>query len=219
MLGREVVRACKKQGHQVVTWRSRLEILLLPKAEVIINCAGARPGRSPLEMAISNTMVSHRLASFGVRMVHMSTDCVYSGRQTPEKDKPDPIDLYGATKLAGESFLPHVLNVRGSFIGPQHGFLRWILDHPGPEIKGWANARWNGTFVVEMAQTLVELAEWDLTGTIHVSSHQEDTKANLVWYIVKKMRPDLKVRFVDEPVINRVLKTDVAVTPAVRYFL
>lgn len=127
---------------------------IVPNAlpDVIINCAGAVSG-SIQDMVMTNGLGPHNLAQLGIRLVHMSTDCVYSGEEIRDDrfqprlkvgDFPDPIDIYGRSKLLGEPEGKHVAIVRGSFIDPAGGFLHWLLNARG-KIQAWEHAYWNGT--------------------------------------------------------------------------
>jgi len=220
MLGTAVYDVLQAEGCAVITstrpieeaYDARSMVANLNPA-VIINCAGVRPGtRNDAEMAFVNGVLPHLLAQTGVRMVHMSTDCVYSGRSAPSRDHPDPVDLYGRSKLAGESLAPHVLNVRGSFIGPRHGFLRWLLDAEG-EVPGWENAWWNGTYVDTMAEALVALALTNLTGVLHVASTTSISKADMARYLVNALSLSVTVQGVTEPVIHRALAVEWPLPP------
>ncbi|KKM11491.1 hypothetical protein LCGC14_1720880 [marine sediment metagenome] len=136
LLGRAVCKIAAYRDHEVVgTSHGRFAvedsqppdatILNLRSPDTIINCAGVLPGHGYRETVLANTLGPHSLASVGLRLVHMSTDCVFSGRKYPTQNgygldsglAPDPVDLYGRTKLAGEPSGDHVLVVPGSFIG------------------------------------------------------------------------------------------------------
>lgn len=220
MLGDRVIAAAKKRGCRVMA-TTHLDVAIEDAGQVyeamkfnphaIINCAGRLPDSDPLEMVAANALGPHVLASTGVRLVHMSTDCVYSGRVGAGR-RPDPIDLYGRTKLAGESDAPHVLNVRGSFIGPAGGFLRWLLGARG-QVDGWTRAHWNGTSVGVMAEKLVELAEGDRTGVVNVASATQTTKAWLINYFKEALGLPITIRETDEPLIQRVLESDIEMPP------
>lgn len=225
-LGRYVCEAVKTAGeHLIATTHHQCPIDDLGRVmgvveearpDAIINCAGRTPGSGPdIEMVAANTVGPHNLAFAKVRMVHMSTDCVFSGdrwgpdaeQYDAQDDNPDPTSLYGRTKLAGEVEAGHVLNVRGSFIGPDGGFLRWLLTAAGT-IDVWKNAWWNGTSVITMATMLVALAQSGRKGLVHVASEGAISKAEMARYFVDKLVLPLKLREVSEPRIWRVLSSD-----------
>lgn len=217
MLGRRVVKAAEGRGHQLLYPLQRdcsiedaanVHYLVNEwKPDAIINCAGKLPDSDPLEMVTANALGPHVLASTGVRLIHMSTDCVYSGRVGAGRG-PDPVDLYGRTKLAGESAALHVLNVRGSFIGPEGGFLHWLLEAEGG-VAAWTHAYWNGSSAAVMAEKLVELAEDDRTGVVFVGSTIYVTKAWLIEYFRQNLELPITVLATGEPLIYRAFKPDI----------
>jgi dTDP-4-dehydrorhamnose reductase len=94
---------------------------------VVINCVGLvkqlENGSDPLSAIPINSILPHRLARLcalvGARLVHLSTDCVFSGTKGmySESDIPDAYDVYGRTKLLGEVDYPHTITLRTSIIG------------------------------------------------------------------------------------------------------
>lgn len=224
MLGSRVAAEAVRRGHQVVATNhlqcpidniaAAINIVTTIKPDCIINCAGRTPPAAPLEMAMANTLGPQILASFKIRLVHMSTDCVFSGHPVREHvnqwyspfDRPDPQDNYSRTKLAGEPLAGHVLVVRGSFVGPENGLLHWLCRQKG-NIEGWLNAYWNGTSVVAMAKALVALAEGRAVGIVHVASSERAAKADLLRFFVQEWRLPVEVVGVESPWIDRCLES------------
>lgn len=220
MLGKQVCqellakRVGQAFGAHIENERDVSRFVSAVRPSAIINCAGVLP-RQPRrysQMAFANAVLPHLLASTGLRMVHMSTDCVYSGKAPPHKTLTDPVDLYGRSKLAGESDLPNVINVRGSFIGPRHGFLHWLLNADGPVI-GWANAWWNGADVATMAKQLVALVQQPISGTIHMAAGDRMTKADMATFLAAELGLPVNILPSDTPVIYRALEPDVLLPP------
>jgi dTDP-4-dehydrorhamnose reductase len=95
--------------------------------KVVVNCVGIvkqrREAKSPIPSLEINSLLPHKLrelcAAKGARLIHFSTDCVFSGRTGDyrETDEPDPVDLYGRTKLLGEVDEAPGLTLRTSIIG------------------------------------------------------------------------------------------------------
>jgi dTDP-4-dehydrorhamnose reductase len=159
----------------------------LPRGDVsvVINCAGLikqRPAATdPMAVMQSNALMPLRLAQWcetrGARLIHISTDCVFSGKRGgySEADTPDPVDLYGLSKLLGEvGTTPH-LTLRTSFIGPQlsgqEGLLAWFLAQRGP-IKGFTRAIFSGLTTTAFAQVLEKIVDGPLplAGLYHVAA-------------------------------------------------
>ena len=79
---------------------------------VVINCIGIIKQRDEAKHAIPsiqvNSLFPHKLSKLcnerNIRLLQISTDCVFSGLkgQYRETDIPDPVDLYGRTKLLGD---------------------------------------------------------------------------------------------------------------------
>lgn len=226
MLGKRVVRQAARRhdvfavGHERLPIDSAfhaLQVISAYRPDVLINCAGALPGRSKKELILTNALGPHILHTHlprRARMIHMSTDCVFNGYIPPtyrhtRQDIPDATEPYGQTKILGEVAAENVLNVRGSFIAPEHGFLRWLLDAKrGVEL--WRNAYWTGTSADEMARHLVTLAESNESGyTLHVASPDTWSKADMGKYLIENLGLDLEMKFVDNLLINRSLQADI----------
>lgn len=139
------------------------------RPEAILNAAGIVKQRPTAEEAIPsleiNALLPHRLAllgaEVGARLVHMSTDCVFSGRKGSylETDYADADDLYGRSKFLGEVHAANAITLRTSIIGPElsrkTGLLEWFLAQRGT-IRGYRNAIFSGFTTPEMAR-IIEL--------------------------------------------------------------
>lgn len=95
----------------------------------------------------------------GARLIHISTDGVFSGENGPydEFASPDPQDAYGKTKLAGEVAGPRALTIRCSIIGPDkengRGLFEWFRALPkGSKAKGFTDQAWNGVTTLQFAE-------------------------------------------------------------------
>lgn len=153
--------------------------------DVVINAIGIvkqRPAaKDALESIRINGLFPHELyaqcRTNGSRLLHVSTDCVFSGlkgRYT-EDDPPDPLDLYGRTKLIGEVGDPGATTLRTSIIGlelfQKSGLVEWFLRQRG-EVPGWSRAMYSGVTTVELSRLIVCMSEQrsNLDGVWHVSS-------------------------------------------------
>ena len=228
-LGRHVVAVAKKRGHDVfapthqtcpIHDQNRVWRRAAPEhSDVIINCAGVLEPSFLGNMIQANSIGPHVLAqTLGVKMIHMSTDCVFSGEpgMAPLRSgdaMADPVDLYGRSKLLGEPMHEDVLVVRGSFIDPSKGFLHWLLNARG-RVDAWMNAYWNGTSAFRMAGHLVDLAEGDYGfGVCHIASPTNVTKAWMVRKFVEELDLPLDLKMVKGPQIWRVLEPDIDTIP------
>ena len=149
--------------------------------DVVINCAGVVRGYSvPVTYRhLTNTVAPKKMAAIceaiGIRMVHVSTDCVFDGSvgKVTEKEFPSPEDLYGSTKLKGEVVNEPHLTVRASFIGlPDrggHGLASWLKSQKGLNVQGYTKVKWNGMTALALASILVGVAyNPSITGLRHV---------------------------------------------------
>jgi dTDP-4-dehydrorhamnose reductase len=155
------------------------------KPDFIVNCIGVIKQREDASDAVScisqNSLLPHQLASWckgnGTRLILVSTDCVFSGRTGcyTEKDVPDPVDLYGLSKLLGEVSGPGVLTFRTSMIGRElstfRSLLEWFLRQRG-EVRGYTRAIFSGLTTAAVADELsrVILSRADLSGIYHLAA-------------------------------------------------
>jgi len=156
------------------------------KPDVVINCIGLvkqlAVANDPLYALPINAMLPHRLARLsdmvGARLIHVSTDCVFSGTRGgySENDFADADDLYGRSKYLGEVVdCPHVVTLRTSIIGYElssnQGLVMWFLAQQGT-VKGYTKAIFSGVPTVELARVIAEfvLPNASLQGLYHVAS-------------------------------------------------
>ena len=156
------------------------------KPQAVVNCIGIikqrREAKDPLMSIAINSMLPHRVASLcdlvGARMIHISTDCVFSGRKggCTEFDVSDAEDLYGRTKFLGEVHDAHVVTLRTSIIGREletkNGLIEWFLSQDGQVIKGFRKALYTGFTTHELARIIhsVLFTYTTLSGLWQVSS-------------------------------------------------
>ena len=191
--------------------------------DTIVNCIGLvkqLPIASDPVPAISiNALLPHRLAAEAARrdarLVHISTDCVFSGRlpipgRYRESEAADAEDLYGRSKLLGEvDSAPH-LTLRTSIIGPEHGratgLLEWFRAQRGPEVNGFTRAIFSGLTTTALAQVIAEVIEShsDVCGLYHVAA-EPISKFELLTRLNVALDCGHRIRPVAEPEINRAL--------------
>ena len=93
-----------------------------------------------------------------------------------EKDNPDPVDLYGRSKLLGEVHGEHCLTLRTSIIGRElqtkYGLIEWFLSQKSKAVKGFSRAIYTGFTTQVLAEIIANVIEQhpDLSGLWHVSS-------------------------------------------------
>jgi len=162
------------------------EILDTLKPDAVVNAVGIVKQRDEAKQAITsiqiNALFPHQLADLciprGIRVIQISTDCVFSGLRGhyTEIDVPDPVDLYGRTKLLGELNRPGCLTVRTSIIGWQlntfSSLLSWFALQRNKHIKGYHKAIYSGFSTNVMAQLIGDILQTrpDLSGLYQVAS-------------------------------------------------
>jgi dTDP-4-dehydrorhamnose reductase len=166
-----------------------LEVMADFHPEAVVNAVGIIKQRGEAKEAIPsleiNSILPHRLAllcnATGARLVHMSTDCVFSGCRGnyTEDDVADAEDLYGRTKLLGEVSQPGCVTLRTSIIGlelsrkkkKKTGLIEWFLAQRG-EIRGFTKAVYTGLTTAEMSRVIerVLLEHPELSGLWQVAS-------------------------------------------------
>ena len=182
--------------------------------EVIVNAIGAAPTAAHRVLDAVNAEFPRRLAALAVarraRVVHISTDGVFSGRrgEYAERDAPDPADAYGRSKLAGELAAPH-LTIRTTFFGRNHrgtGLVEWIAASRASRIDGFADYRFSGIAAALAADLVVAAIEARLEGVYHVGG-EPISKYELVRSIAALLRPDLAVVPVERGAVDRTLES------------
>lgn len=189
------------------------------RPKVVINCIGIvkqlAEADDPLTAIPINALLPHRLARLaqvaGARMVHVSTDCVFTGSRGlyKESDVPDAADLYGRSKLLGEVDYPNAVTLRTSIIGhelaSQHGLVGWFLAQQGP-VRGFTRAVFSGLPTVELARVIHEhvLPNEGLHGTYHVSAAPLN-KYELLKLVARQYGRETDIQPHDQLVIDRSL--------------
>jgi len=154
--------------------------------DAVVNCIGivkqVAAAKDPIASIEINSLFPHKLARLcrarGIRLVHISTDCVFSGRRGmySEADNPDAEDLYGRSKLLGEPVSSGCLTLRTSIIGRElrssHGLLEWFLAQTGGAVHGYRKAVFSGLTTGALATIIGEVIanHADLDGLWHVAS-------------------------------------------------
>lgn len=177
------------------------------RPDVVINCIGLikqlAEVNDPLQAIPINSMLPHRLARLcdvaGARLVHISTDCVFSGTKGDykESDISDAKDLYGRSKYLGEVDYSHTITLRTSIIGHElhsaNGLVGWFLAQQG-SVKGFTKAIFSGLPTVELAHVIrdIILPRPELFGLYHVAS-QPISKFDLLKLIAEKYKKNINI--------------------------
>lgn len=143
------------------------DLIAESKPDAVINAIGIVKQRAESKELIAsievNALLPHKLALYcqaaGARLVHLSTDCVFSGSRGmyQETDFADADDVYGRTKLLGEVADSGCITLRTSIIGLElsrkKSLVEWFLAQRG-SIQGFRNAIYSGLTTLEMARVI-----------------------------------------------------------------
>lgn len=177
-----------------------LEELLLNKSlekdDIVINCAGVIPQackqrslNSKLYFTINSlfpVILSQLCDKYGARMIHITTDCVFSGKDGNynELSEHDETNDYGMSKSLGE--LCKATIIRTSIIGEEltnkRSLLEWVKSNKEKEINGFTQHYWNGVTCLQLAKIIYKVIKDDLywEGTRHIFSPKSVSKFELV---------------------------------------
>jgi dTDP-4-dehydrorhamnose reductase len=192
------------------------------RPDVLINCIGIvkqlASANDPLVAIPINSLFPHRLARLsdliGARVIHVSTDCVFTGRKGNyvESDTPDAEDLYGRSKLLGEIDYPNAVTLRTSIIGREiatrNGLVEWFLAQSG-RVRGYRRAIFSGLTTHELVRVIADriVARRDLRGVYHVSV-DPISKFDLLTIVKETYGTDTEIEPDDSVAIDRSLNSD-----------
>lgn len=193
---------------------------VISRTDYIINCIGVlkrdinvTDGASVGNAIRVNALFPHSLSEIAAlsnaRIVHISTDGVFSGRsRSPyvEIDPTDSVEVYGKTKALGECPAMNVLNIRCSVVGcdrlNHRGLMEWFLQSPnGSELPGFEDQLWNGVTTVQVAtlcERILESESFDrvrtTSGIHHFSPNSPISKYELLCEICSVSHKEVVVR-------------------------
>jgi dTDP-4-dehydrorhamnose reductase len=202
--------------------------------DIIINAAGVIKQRDyhPMDMIKVNSIFPHILSSFrkivGCKVIHISTDCVFSGLTNilhDEDTKHDCVDDYGKSKSLGEPF--NLTTIRTSIIGEElqnkRSLLEWVISNEGNDIFGYDNHTWNGVTCLELCKLVQNMINWDIfwDGDRHFHSPNSVSKFTLTSIIneVYKLNINITPKDTEIPcfrILSSRSKSDLSITKSIR---
>ena len=177
----------------------------------IVNCIGVliSQAKKDLESAIFlNTYLPHRLSrladELNAKLIHMSTDCVFSGNKKKpyvELDEKDGQDNYAKTKSAGEVINNKHLTLRTSVVGPElksngEELFNWFMKQTG-SISGFTKAIWSGVTTLEIAKAVKWSIDNEITGLYHVTNNHPINKNDLLKLFKKYTQKEINITPID----------------------
>jgi len=186
--------------------------------DFVINCVGVLIKASEEDKlaaiwhnAYFPNFLSQLCARDSRKLIHLSTDCVFSGRNGPykETDFRDGDFVYDRTKALGEVMTGQDLTIRTSIVGPElqasgQGLFSWFITQSG-STKGYTKAYWSGVTTIQLAAFLVYVitSKPDLSGLIHYATSGGISKLDLIRIFNDVFRRGIKIDPVDSPVSDK----------------
>ena len=187
--------------------------------DVIINCIGilqkqadAQPDMAILLNAYLPQWLAKTYQDTNVKIIHLSTDCVFSGKRGryTEKDDPDGTTIYDRSKALGEIVNSKDLTFRMSIIGPDKheqgtGLFHWFMGQTG-DINGYTNVIWNGVTTIHLAQAIDAAIHQDLYGLYQLTPKEPIDKYHLLLLFQDVFRKnDVRIIPFEDISINKTL--------------
>ena len=174
----------------------------------IVNCVGILIDGSnadPENSIFLNSYMPHRLTrladKINAKLIHISTDCVFSGdKKEPyiETDEKDGRGVYAKTKGLGEIISDKHLTLRTSVVGPElkndgKELFHWFMGQSG-EIPGYTKAIWSGVTTTELAKAVKWSIDHHITGLYHVTNNSSISKYDLLKLFQKYTKKDINIK-------------------------
>lgn len=190
------------------------------KPDIVINCIGILVKESknnPANAIYVNAYFPHLLTKLlkevlaESKVIHISTDCVFSGLKGNYKDDDikDALDTYGMTKNLGELINDRDLTLRTSIIGPElkangEGLMHWVFSQKSVgQLNGFKKSIWGGITTLELAKVIDKAIDADMSGLYQISNNLAISKYDLISLIVKEFNLLIKVNAVDGVVSDK----------------
>jgi dTDP-4-dehydrorhamnose reductase len=231
MLGSDVTVACRENGFEAVIFdhpdfdirETRQLRQVVSNADVIVNCAAytdvdGAESQTELAYAVNAEAVGHlgRLAKkAGKWVLHISTDFVFDGcKETPyvETDIPNPINKYGASKLAGERLLVEsgcsncIIRVEWTYGRNGRNFVTKLIERASDPLGATPDRKAGGTLKVvddqkgsptattQIAKVICSLLRKKPQGLFHFASSGYVSRFEMAEFIFDKLGRAVELR-------------------------
>lgn len=145
--------------------------------------------------------VAHACAEVGARLVYYSSDLVFDGKKSlyTESDTPNPLSLYGETKLKGESVsldinpgMTAILRtaiVYGKGSGKRPSFIESTIEksRDGMGIVAFTDQYRSFLYVEDSANAVAGIIDRKLTGVYHAGGDERMSRYDFMLTLFKKM--------------------------------
>ena len=187
------------------------KIIAEVRPDYVINCVGIliRGSKDDSENCIFiNAYYPHLLSRLihtvvpESRLVHISTDCVFSGSRGmySDTDVKDALDVYGMSKNLGEIINDRDVTIRTSIIGPElkeagEGLFHWLFTQRNKKlVNGYQKNIWGGVTTLELAKAIDFCIDNDITGLYQISNGSAISKFDLLNEIAQQFALDICVQ-------------------------
>lgn len=226
LLGTDIAKVLKEENDIIALGSADVDIsdleavthsITTHKPQLVINCAAI----SDVDKCEENEKLAYKVNAIGpkniaigcnkikTKLIHISTDYVFDGSKTDsytEFDKPNPINIYGKTKLAGEEFIKMISSnfiiIRTAWLfgeGRNH-FVDYVIKslHNGDEIIAVKDMVSSPTFSYDVAEMMKELIESNEVGIFHICNKGYCSRVELVEEIEKILKKYTNVTVVNQ---------------------
>lgn len=237
MAGHTIALYLSEQGHQVTGFARQpspvcetilgdafqteriQKIIEENEYDVVVNCIGILNKAVDDNLAAGifiNSYFPHFIAqccdSYGTKLIHISTDCVFSGNAAGyvEADIPDETSYYGRTKFLGEVSSDRHLCIRTSIVGPELkksgiGLFHWFM-HQKEIVEGYAHVKWTGVTTLELAKAVEAASKQELSGLYFLTNNIDISKYELLKLFNQYCRNNsVEITRGEEPINSKVL--------------
>ena len=183
----------------------------------IINCVGVLingSNRDPENAIFLNSYLPHRLSRLAdvinAKLIHISTDCVFSGEKGTsyiETDEKDGNGVYAKTKGIGEVISDKHLTIRTSVVGPElksdgEELFHWFMMQSG-SISGYTRTIWSGVTTLELAKAVLWSIENKITGLYHITNNDSICKYDLLKLFKKYTGKEIDILPIDGKEVDK----------------
>lgn len=237
MVGHTIAIYLKEQGHNVITFSRKpfpyceniigdvtdfkvIEgIIKKVDYDAVVNCIGLlnqnadnNKHRAVLLNSFLPHFLSYILKDSRTRVIQMSTDCVFSGKNGNynEGSLRDGETFYDRSKALGELENNKDLTFRNSIIGPDInkngiGLFNWFMKQNGT-INGYTKAIWTGVTTLTLAKAIEKAVEDNVIGLYHLVNNEKVSKYELLKLFNKYFRNnELVINKCDDFIVDKSL--------------
>ena len=186
------------------------QLILAIRPHYIINCVGVLieaakkdPENAIFLNAYMPNHLMHMADRIDAKLIHISTDCVFSGKkgQYTEDDEPDGTSIYAKTKALGEIKNTKHLTLRTSVVGPElksegEELFHWFMTSKGV-INGYKKSIWSGVTTIELAKAVKRAIDKNTVGLYHITNGTPICKYDLLELFKKYSLHDIRIIPVD----------------------